>query len=729
MAFVAEDRVREGSTTTGTGALSLGGAVSGYRAFSSVMSNGDTCQYAVWLDAEWETGIGTYNSSGNTLSRTTVLSSSNSGNAVSFSAGTKQVVITLGARPHLGHPVVVPAGTASLPAVTTHGDVNTGIVFSAPDAVGVTTGGTQRLTVDTAAITSTLPAVLPAGAAGTPSVTTSGDLNTGVFFPAADQVALAAGGVQGIRAEAAAVTALLPVVHPAGAVGTPSVTASGDLDTGAWFPAANTMAVSTGGVEALRVTSGQAVIVGNGDTVASPAAAVVRGADATGSNVAASNMTLRAGLATGNAASGALVLQTGAVGSSGSTLQTATERVRVNASGELIVGNGDAVASPASATIRGTDGSGTNIAGGNVTIQAGRGTGTGAGGSILFATSPAGSSGSTLQTATEIGRFTPEQNLHLGWQSGLGANVKLKVSGTLSVESGNTNANCVTAECTANSGHTGTCRSFTSSVYTPASLSLANWIHYYAWNVGLGSSSTVTNIFGFHAESTVTQATNNYGFYGNIASGTGRWNFYAAGTADNYFAGNVGIGVPPSSSVRLDVSGGSSGTSRVQFAVGGSSAVVFYVDYTSASWVAVSHKAASHDFFCGGSRRVMIDSSGFTQFSSNLVMPYQPAHSLKNNGSNWTLTAAEMLTGIVEYQGGATIMSFPAGSAIEGALTWSANNVCLDLFIINNGSNTLSFSANGNTFIGKTSLTIGQAALFRIRRTAANTFTIYRAAG
>ena len=57
-----------------------------------------------------------------------------------------------------------------------------------------------------------------------------------------------------------------------------------------------------------------------------------------------------------------------------------------------------------------------------------------------------------------------------------------------------------------------------------------------------GFTGTVTNQYGYAADSTLTGATNNYGFHSNIASGTGRWNFYAAGTADNYFAGNVGLG-------------------------------------------------------------------------------------------------------------------------------------------------------------------------------------------
>jgi hypothetical protein len=67
--------------------------------------------------------------------------------------------------------------------------------------------------------------------------------------------------------------------------------------------------------------------------------------------------------------------------------------------------------------------------------------------------------------------------------------------------------------------------------------------HFSATQQTLGVGSAVTTQYGFIANSTLTGATNNYGFYSNIASGTGRWNFYAAGTAVNYFAGNVGIGI------------------------------------------------------------------------------------------------------------------------------------------------------------------------------------------
>jgi hypothetical protein len=93
MPLVVKDRVQESTTTTGTGTITLGGAVSGFQSFS-VIGNGNTTYYAIVGGTEWEVGIGTYTSSGTTLSRTTVLESSNSGSLVNFSAGTKNVFVT-----------------------------------------------------------------------------------------------------------------------------------------------------------------------------------------------------------------------------------------------------------------------------------------------------------------------------------------------------------------------------------------------------------------------------------------------------------------------------------------------------------------------------------------------------------------------------------------------------------------------------------------------------------
>jgi hypothetical protein len=92
MAFVLADRVRETTTTVGTGSVTLAGAVTGFQTFAAI-GNANTTYYTIAGQgtSEWEVGIGTYTSSGTTLSRDTVLSSSASGAKVSFSAGTKDV--------------------------------------------------------------------------------------------------------------------------------------------------------------------------------------------------------------------------------------------------------------------------------------------------------------------------------------------------------------------------------------------------------------------------------------------------------------------------------------------------------------------------------------------------------------------------------------------------------------------------------------------------------------
>ena len=95
MALVVKDRVQETTTTVGTGTVTLNGAVLSFQTFAAI-GDGNTTYYAI-VDptaGDWEAGIGTYTASGTTLSRTTVLSSSNGGSPVSFGAGTKNVICT-----------------------------------------------------------------------------------------------------------------------------------------------------------------------------------------------------------------------------------------------------------------------------------------------------------------------------------------------------------------------------------------------------------------------------------------------------------------------------------------------------------------------------------------------------------------------------------------------------------------------------------------------------------
>ena len=91
MSLVLADRVRQTSTTTGSGTFTLDGSVTGFQSFSAI-GNGNTTYYTITLDAQWEVGIGTYSTG--TLTRDTVISSS-TGSKIVFGAGTKDVFVTL----------------------------------------------------------------------------------------------------------------------------------------------------------------------------------------------------------------------------------------------------------------------------------------------------------------------------------------------------------------------------------------------------------------------------------------------------------------------------------------------------------------------------------------------------------------------------------------------------------------------------------------------------------
>jgi len=115
MALVLADRVKETTTTTGTGTVTLAGASTGFQSFAAV-GNGNVTYYTIAGQgtSEWEVGIGTYTSSGTTLSRTTVLASSNSGSLVNFSAGTKDVFVTYPAGKSVNQQV---SGQVSVPSI------------------------------------------------------------------------------------------------------------------------------------------------------------------------------------------------------------------------------------------------------------------------------------------------------------------------------------------------------------------------------------------------------------------------------------------------------------------------------------------------------------------------------------------------------------------------------------------------------------------------------------
>jgi len=194
MALVLADRVQETTTTTGTGTVTLAGAVSGFQSFAAV-GNANTTYYTIagQTTSEFEIGIGTYTTSGTTLSRDTILTSSNSNLAVNFSAGTKNVFVTYPASRsvYVNGTTITPTNSGILPVASggtgitttpTNGQLLVGngtnyTVATLGSGTGIsTTTGAGTLTVTNSGVTSNVAGtgISVSGATGAVTVTNSG---------------------------------------------------------------------------------------------------------------------------------------------------------------------------------------------------------------------------------------------------------------------------------------------------------------------------------------------------------------------------------------------------------------------------------------------------------------------------------------------------------------------------------------------------------------------------
>ena len=256
MALVLADRVRDTTTTTGTGTVTLSGtAPTGYQNFS-VIGNANTTYYTINAGSQWEVGIGTYSATGPTLARTTVLESSNANALVNFSAGTKDVFVT-----YPSDRAVTTDGVETLTNKTINGSNNT---------------------ITNVSLTTAVTGTLPVANGGT-GVTTSTGTTSVVLSNSPVLVTPTLG--------AASATS---IANGLGAVGTPSYAFTGDLNTGMWSPGTDTVAFSTNGAERMRITSAGNVGIG----VSSPAGRLAlagTGSGSTSPEISFENQTVTTG--------------------------------------------------------------------------------------------------------------------------------------------------------------------------------------------------------------------------------------------------------------------------------------------------------------------------------------------------------------------------------------------------------------------------------------------------
>ena len=181
MALVLADRVQDLTTTTGTGTVTLAGSPpAGFQSFGAAIGNGNTTYYTISGGTQWEVGVGTYTAAGTSLSRDTVLSSSNSGSLVNFSAGTKTVFVTYPAEKSVNEDAA--------------GNVNiniTGNAATATRATNLAAGAAGSVPYQTAANTTAFVATASGVLIGgtTPSFSTAPTL-TGTNFTAIPNAAL-----------------------------------------------------------------------------------------------------------------------------------------------------------------------------------------------------------------------------------------------------------------------------------------------------------------------------------------------------------------------------------------------------------------------------------------------------------------------------------------------------------------------------------------------------------
>ena len=146
-------------------------------------------------------------------------------------------------------------GTATVPSYSFMSDTNTGIYNQSADTIGLTTGGVNRMSIGNSTISTTNTILTDNGTVSAPSYSFNNSVSTGMFSSSADTIGLATAGVNRLSISNTGITSTLPILNFAGTAALPTKTFDGDTDTGLYNPAANTIGLTTGGVNRMIIDS------------------------------------------------------------------------------------------------------------------------------------------------------------------------------------------------------------------------------------------------------------------------------------------------------------------------------------------------------------------------------------------------------------------------------------------------------------------------------------------
>jgi len=276
-------------------------------------------------------------------------------------------------------------------------------------------------------------------------------------------------------------------------------------------------------------------------------------------------------------------------------------------------------------------------------------------GRLTFSTTADGASSSI-----EAMRITSAQNVSIGTSAAVaGTTLRLSKSITGAVAS-----YAILNNGTIQSDVTTSANIFTYNVSTVASAStLATLRHFYANQGTVVATSAITNQYGFFAESGMTGATNNYGFYGDIASGTGRYNLYMSGTASNYLGGNTIISVTDNTNAALRITQLGTGNALLVEDSTNPDSTPFVIDATGAVIVGYTATVGTQNYTGTALTNTLYQQHGTAQSTSTAAIfnwsssAGSPANLILNksisgtNGTRGALTATGTDLGSVTFNG------------------------------------------------------------------------------